>query len=127
MGSVPKSGLKGKLRVSNIENSRINGFGSLKLVDGKYSIYGQTLDISKGELLFNGAIETPSIDVIASRKSISGDVTAGVELGGTINYLQSSLYSDPLLTDLEILSYILSGRGLNEESNTNSQQLAQAA
>lgn len=122
-----KSGLQGNLKVNNKDNSRINANGTLKLIDGKYSIYGQSLDISKGELLFNGAIDNPSLDVIASRKSISGEVTAGVELGGTVNYLQSSLYSDPQLSDLEILSYILSGRGLNEESDTSSQQLVQAA
>ncbi len=122
-----KSDLQGDLRITNTENSIINGYGSLKTIDGKYTVYGQTLDISKGELLFNGPVDNPSLDVIASRKSISGDVTAGVELGGTVNYLQSSLYSDPVLPDLEILSYILSGRGLNEESDTSSQQLAQAA
>ncbi|MFK8013584.1 MAG: translocation/assembly module TamB domain-containing protein [Marinicellaceae bacterium] len=122
-----KSDLEGNLRVTNTENSIINGYGSLNLINGKYSIYGQQLDISKGALFFNGAIDNPSLDVVASRKSISGDVTAGVELGGTVNFLQSSLYSDPLLSDLEILSYILSGRGLNEDSDTSTQQLAQAA
>lgn len=121
------SDVKGSLKVTNNNNSRIYGYGSLSLINGKYTIYGQTLDISKGELLFNGAIDNPSLDVMASRQSISGDVTAGVELGGTVNYLQSSLYSVPVLSDLEILSYILSGRGLNEDSDTNSDQLAQAA
>ncbi len=122
-----KAEVNGNLRVNNLENSITNGYGSLKLNNGKYKIYGQALDISKGELLFNGPIDNPNLNVKASRKSISGDVVAGVELGGSINSLQSSLYSDPALSELEILSYILSGRGLNEESNTSSTQLAQAA
>jgi translocation and assembly module TamB len=117
----------GNLRVTNLKNAAIDGFGALQLNDGSYKIYGQTLDISQGELIFNGPITNPTLDVKASRKSISQDVIAGVELGGTINRLQSSLYSEPSLPDLEILSYILTGRGLNQESDTSSEQLAQAA
>ncbi len=119
--------LTGNLRVSNIQNASINGYGKLQLHNGKYQIYGQTLDIFKGELIFDGLISNPSIDIIAHRKSISENVLAGVELGGTINTLQSELYSEPLLPDLEILSYILTGRGLNQESKLNSERLIQAA
>ena len=117
----------GSLRVNNIENPSIDALGALQLIDGSYKIYGQTLDISKGELIFDGPLSNPGLNIIASRQSISGDVVAGVELGGTINRLQSSLYSEPALSDLEILSYILSGRGLGQATGTSSEQLAQAA
>jgi translocation and assembly module TamB len=119
--------LTGSLRINNIENTEINGYGTLILNNGKYSIYGQTLDISRGELIFNGPIDNPNLDIIASRKSLNGEVIAGVELGGTINQLESSLYSTPSLSDLEILSYIMTGKSLNQESNMSTSQLAQAA
>lgn len=119
--------LTGNLRVSNLENPSIDGHGKLQLLNGEYTIYGQTLDITQGELVFNGPISNPSIDVLANRKSISNNVVAGVKLGGTINKLQSELYSEPQLTDLEILSYLITGSGLNQSVKLNSERLVQAA
>ncbi len=120
--------LSGGLRVSNHNaNSSVNGYGQLSLNNGTYKIYGQSLQINQGNLMFNGPIDNPTLDVVASRLSIDQSVTAGVSFGGTVNNLETSLYSDPTLSDLEILSYILTGRGLNEDNDVNSEQLAQAA
>jgi|GEM_PF-2277129 len=123
-----KANLQGNLRVDNREKyPQTYGYGKLDMTNGSYAIYGQTLTIEKGELLFNGPIDNPGLDVKASRRSNDGDVLAGVAIFGTVNRLESSLYSDPALSDLAILSYILTGKGPDDKSELNSEQLLQAA
>ncbi len=40
------------------------------------------------------------------------DITAGIQLTGTANELQSEVFSEPPLGDAEVLSYLLTGRPL---------------
>ncbi len=116
----------GQLRVFDVRQETF-AEGRLNLTEGFYKLYGQRLNIERGELIFNGPINNPAIDVKAFRKSDDGTVTAGILLTGTVNQLQSTLYSEPAMSQLEVLSYLVSGRGLNEGGGTNGEQLAQAA
>lgn len=119
--------MAGQLRVFNVRK-QTHAEGRLNLTEGFYKLYGQRLDIERGELIFNGPIDNPAIDVKAARKSDDGTVTAGILISGTVNQLQSTLYSEPAMSQLEILSYLATGRGLNESGGgTNGEQLAQAA
>lgn len=117
----------GSMQIQQQVNQSLTAKGQLKLEDGQYAIYGQKLDINQGELIFNGAVDNPRIDVRASRKSLDGNVLAGVELGGTVNNLQSQLFSEPTLSDVEILSYIMTGNGINNAGSLNAEQLRQTA
>ncbi|WP_180236527.1 translocation/assembly module TamB domain-containing protein [Marinicella litoralis] len=121
------AGLMGSIQLVQQQSQSLAGKGTLTLSDGSYEIYGQKLDISQGELLFTGPLDNPRLNVKASRKSISGDVIAGVELGGTVNNLQSNLFSEPSLSDIEKLSYIMTGRGIDNSGSLNGEQLKQAA
>jgi len=119
--------MAGELRVFNVRKQTY-AEGRLNLTEGFYKLYGQRLDIERGELIFNGPIDNPSIDVKAARQSDDGTVTAGILISGTVNQLQSTLYSEPAMSQLEILSYLATGRGLNESGGgTDGEQLAQAA
>lgn len=119
--------MAGQLRVFNVRK-QTHAEGRLNLTEGFYKLYGQRLDIERGELIFNGPTDNPAIDVKAARKSDDGTVTAGILISGTVNQLQSTLYSEPAMSQLEILSYLATGRGLNESGGgTNGEQLAQAA
>ncbi len=119
--------LTGSIQLAQSKEQALTGKGILNLSDGSYEIYGQKLDINEGELLFTGPLDNPRLKVKASRKSVSGDVLAGVELGGTVNNLQSSLYSEPSLSDIEKLSYIMTGRGVDDSGRINGESLKQAA
>ncbi len=119
--------LTGDIQLNQGLDRNIKGVGVLNLNDGSYEIYGQKLDITAGELTFTGPLDNPRLNVKASRKSNSGEVVAGVNLGGTVNNLQSDLYSEPSLSDLEILAYIMTGQGLEGSGNLTGQQLQQAA
>jgi len=119
--------LSGSLQLTQAVGQPLAAKGILRLSDGSYEIYGQKLSINQGEMTFTGPLDNPRLNVKASRQSISGDVVAGVELGGTVNNLQSNLYSEPNLSDLEKLSYIMSGRGMDNSGNLSAEQLKQAA
>lgn len=118
--------MAGRLRVYD-KNGQTYAEGRLNLTEGFYKLYGQRLDIEYGELIFNGPIDNPGVDVKAYRKSDDGTVTAGILLSGSVNQLQSTLYSEPAMSQLEALSYLATGRGLNEGGGTDGEQLAQAA
>ena len=104
------AGVEGALRIRGGTHAPFVGAGQLNLRDGRYKAYGQDLEIERGELIFNGPLDNPQLDVRATRKA--GDVTAGIRLNGTPNNLRSEVFSEPVLSDAETLSYLLTGRPL---------------
>lgn len=117
----------GQLRLQTAEQSQqLGGYGQLELKDGSYEIYGQQLAIEQGLLDFNGSLSNPGLSVTAKRV-IDTNLVVGVRMGGTVNQPKSSLYSNPSLPETDILSYLITGRNLNEGTGDSENQLAQAA
>ena len=91
--------------------------GTLRMVDGQYAIYGHTLDFQRGSILFHGAASQANLDVLAVRtiKSSSSfavdntPVHAGVQVAGTLQAPQVTLYSKPAMSQTDILSYLVLG------------------
>ena len=110
-----KTGLSGDLRVRGGTDAPYTGVGRLTLEGGRYKAYGQELDIEIGNLIFNGPLDEPQLDVRAVRRS--GDVTAGILLTGTPSRLRSELVSEPAMSDAEALSYLLTGRSLENATD----------
>ncbi len=102
--------LGGQLRVYTV-NNQLRGDGSIRVEEGRYAAYGQTLNIERGVLRFIGPIDNPGLDVLAVRKTAT--VTAGVQVRGTVQRPVATLYSDPALPDTEKLSWLVLGHGLN--------------
>jgi len=102
--------LGGQLRVFTV-NNQLRGDGSIRVEEGRYAAYGQTLNIERGELRFIGPIDNPGLDVLAVRKTAT--VTAGVQVRGTVQRPLATLYSDPALPDTEKLSWLVLGHGLS--------------
>lgn len=119
--------LQGGIQLKQGVNEKLQAYGNLSLVDGTYEIYNQKLDIITGELNFNGQLDNPKIAVKAARKATSDDVVAGVELGGTLTNLRSTLYSNPEVPDVEKLTYIMTGQGINNANNLDAAALEQTA
>ena len=90
----------------------LRGEGRIQVVEGRYAAYGQSLAIERGVLSFIGPIDNPGIDVLAVRKTPT--VTAGVQVRGTVQRPQVTLYSDPALPDTEKLSWLVLGHGLDQ-------------
>ncbi len=118
--------LEGSVLLRGGTHAPYTGQGKLSLIDGRYKAYGQELRIERGDLIFNGPIGEPLLDVLAVRQA--RDVRTGIQLSGTPSRLQSEIFSDPVLSDAEALSYLLTGRPLADTTSTSEgQALDQAA
>lgn len=110
--------LGGQLRVFTVDQL-LRGEGTIRVEQGRFAAYGQTLDIERGELRFIGPIDNPGLDVLAVRKTPR--VKAGVQVRGTVQRPVVTLYSDPAMPDSEKLSWLVLGHGLE---NGNQQHFA---
>ena len=105
--------LKGQLRLGDNMQAR----GDLSLEDGRYEIYGQRLRIRRARVIFAGPLDQPFLDIEAVRET--RDVVAGVRLTGRANDPQTEIFSEPSLSEQQALSYLLLGRPLQSEGDSN--------
>ena len=97
--------------------------GEIRLKDGTYSAKGLRLDITRGRIVFEGArADQPRLDVLALRtvaerpdqagQSLGSfrEVKAGVIITGTPQAPLVRLYSEPAMSDADVMSYIVLGR-----------------
>ncbi len=117
--------LEGSLRVLSSSDAVLQGEGRLGLLNGRFQAYGQDLRIERGELLFNGPLNSPELDIRAIRDA--GEVTAGVQLNGPPDQLRSTVFSEPAMSDAEALAYLLTGRPLSTASTGEGNRLNEAA
>lgn len=100
--------------------------GELRIVNGRYEAYRQTLRIDGGRLVYaGGPIGNPALDMRAVRKV--EEVTAGVLVQGTLRNPRLTLFSDPDMEQTQILSYLVLGRPLQGASAEQGRILYQAA
>ena len=111
--------LSGQLDVKQTPTTPLQLFGSLNLLNGRYTAWGQDLQVEQGKVTFYGLPSEPTLDLKAFRHISHEDVTAGVELSGTPSVPQLRFYSSPAMPQPEILSYIVQGRGLRSEGDGN--------
>ncbi len=119
------TGIKGRLRFTQ-DGKRVKQLqGSLNLPEGEFKAYGQTLEIENGQITFSGPTNNPGLDVRAARRIDT--VTAGIWLHGTARKPESSLYSTPSMSESDILSYLISGRPMSENTGSESGHMESAA
>lgn len=117
--------LAGKLRVLARPGQEMTGSGALE-VGGRYTAYGQKLDITRGQLLWqNAPIGDPMLDIRAEREV--GDVTAGIAVTGRASRPKAEVWSDPAMDQSEALAYLTLGRSLATLTNDESRQLDAAS
>jgi len=92
----------------------LRGTGVIRTVGGTYDGYGQSLSIERGVLTFNGALDNPTLNVLALRKGLP--VEAGVEILGTTTHPRVRLVSSPDVPEPEKLSWLVLGRGASDAS-----------
>lgn len=100
--------------------------GTLEVVDGRYAAYGQELNIETGKLEFTGGtLDDPGLDLRASRTA--GDIIAGVQVRGALRQPVVTLYSVPPMGDTQALSYLATGRALEELDDDGQTAVTEAA
>jgi translocation and assembly module TamB len=110
--NIQTSGLTGRLTGNITVRSGYDAItratGELSVEEGKYRAYAHNMDIRHGRLIFTGGpVDDPGIDISAVRKF--PDVTAGVNVRGTLLQPRLSFFSEPSLAQAEIVSLLLSG------------------
>jgi len=128
-----KGKLKGQLQINTNSSGLITGKGEVDLVDGTFTVYGRSLDIARGRVLFNGGpIDNPGVDIraqktVSEEQAKSKGYTVGVDIGGLVQDLQYQLFSDPAMDDTEILSLMVVGHSLANTSSEEGNMLMSAA
>lgn len=118
--------LAGNLRIYGEAGELLLGDGEITVHDGTYAAYGRELKIDNGKVRFAGtAIDNPDLDIKAVRKGT--DYRAGIHITGPANNPQATLFSDPSMSQEDVLSYIVLGRPLGQASAADAAMLASAA
>jgi translocation and assembly module TamB len=121
--------LTGRLRLRETRDGAVRLNGTLNLVDGTFTVFGQTLTIERGRLSYAGPLDSPSIDARAVRR-IERDgatVVAGVNISGRAQAIESTLFSTPPMPDSQVLSYLVAGRPLDEATSEEGSDMSGAA
>jgi translocation and assembly module TamB len=108
--------LSGSLRTVADDSGFNRGTGELQVEEGKYTAYGRKLDIERGKLQFkNGPLNDPVIDLRAIKRF--PDITAGVNVRGTLRAPRMTFFSDPAVSQSQIVSLLLAGGSLESVQN----------
>lgn len=117
--------LAGRLRVRARPGREMLGSGRLD-VDGRYTAYGQKLQITRGELVWsNSPVADPILNIRAEREV--GDVTAGIDVTGRAASPAAKVWTNPASSQSEALSYLALGRPLSRASGDENRQLNAAS
>jgi translocation and assembly module TamB len=116
--------LAGAVRVTTGPNGFL-GKGSIRTVRGTYLAFGQELTIERGQLVFDGPLDNPGLDIVALRKNLA--VEAGVAVTGTVRVPVIQLTSNPPVPDNEKLSWLVMGQGSTGGGDLAALQAASAA
>ena len=120
-----QSRLAGALRLEGRVPDNWRAFGNLRLLDGSFEAYGQSLAIDQGELIFGGDPLNPGLNLYATRSVDPGVV--GLRVQGTVRDPVSTLTSNPALPQAEALAWLISGRGLSAGDTAQDDLLSNAA
>lgn len=128
---VEYSGFSGKptgsLLVIEEPNKITTAVGELTVKDGIYKAYGQDLTLERGRVVFaGGPLNNPGLDLRAYRKADNG-VVAGLNIRGTLESPETTIYSDPPMAQDQALAYILLGHPLGQATPQEGSMLANAA
>lgn len=106
-----ESGLGGALEIRQ-SSGALQLFGDVNLVDGRFQAFGQDLVIRRGELLFSGPPDLPTLDFEAIRNPdvTEDDVIAGLRVTGSAEAPNVLIFSEPAMDESRALSYLLRGR-----------------
>ncbi|WP_298834692.1 translocation/assembly module TamB domain-containing protein [uncultured Piscinibacter sp.] len=102
-----ETGLEGELRLTS-PGGKLAVNGTVRAADGTYAAYGQKLQIDRGNLVFSGPAENPRLDIEATRPNL--DVRVGVAVTGSALNPRVRLFSEPEMSDLDKLSWLVLGR-----------------
>lgn len=121
-----QTNLSGRLHIVKAAE-KIAMQGDVDMIKASYKRYGQDLTVRKGRFSFNGPADNPWLDLEAIRISKSKKVTAVLGLSGPLQKPKTSISAEPALPESEALAYLITGRPLNQVSQSEGNLVAAAA
>lgn len=116
--------LAGQLNMHGEPGELMHVTGSIAAQDAVFNAYGQSLQVERGIVNFQGPLDDPGLNILAVRPGLA--VVAGVEVTGTVRHPSIRLVSTPNVPDAEKLSWIVLGR-VPDTSGVDSALLLAAA
>ncbi len=117
--------LVGNVHLESNQGSPLRTTGVVRVESGTYKFYGQLLKVDRGLITFQGPMDDPALNMLATRSVSSTEV--GVELTGTLADSKARLISTPEMPDEEKLSWLLFGRSSSTLSTSDGSAIAGAA
>ncbi|WP_075293632.1 autotransporter assembly complex protein TamB [Histophilus somni] len=117
-----KTELNGLLSVKQ-EKGNLGLFGQINLHNGHYESFGQDLLIRKGIISFSGLPSQPMLNIEAIRNPTSMEntnMTVGAKIVGIADSPEITIFSEPSTSQDQALSYLLTGRSLENSGNNGS-------
>ncbi|HMV70736.1 MAG TPA: translocation/assembly module TamB domain-containing protein [Pseudomonadales bacterium] len=103
--------LEGALDITRDANAGLlRGRGEIRIVDGRYTAYGQNLEVSEGRIRFRGALDRPDLALTAIRRIEDDNVEVGVRVRGDLREPVISTFSRPAMEETLAMHYLLTGR-----------------
>jgi len=122
--------LTGGLLLTMRPGAPVAGEGSFQLVDGVYDAFGRQMVVERGSLNFFGPLDDPVINARATRRFRyeTQDIKLGVNLTGRLSQrLEFALFSEPAMSEADILSYMVVGRPTSNDGNQSDGAVSGAA
>ncbi|MCB1677302.1 MAG: translocation/assembly module TamB domain-containing protein [Halioglobus sp.] len=123
-GSMAHVTLGGELHARQAAGQPLELFGNLNVIGGELRAFQQQLQIKRGVVSFSGPPESAALDIRAQRSINADNVEVGVQVRGTMQALELTLFSTPKMSQAEAMSYLVRGRGLDSGAGTDSTALA---
>ena len=148
------SNIVGSLRLdSDPSQDYTKADGRVSLLDGEYKAFGKTFTVRTGDIIYNGGpARNPVVDIRAERSvtvvstqttlgtadgledsspaipssSETKSILVGLALKGPLRQPHISFYSEPTMTDGDIVSYLFIGRPQDQASGAQADVLFQA-
>jgi translocation and assembly module TamB len=117
--------LTGELRLTGTPGTDLRATGTIRTLGGTYKGYGQNLAIERGVIVFNGDVSTPRLDILAVRPDI--DTRVGVTVQGSAANPRIRLYSEPEMSEMDKLSWLVLGRAPSGLGSNDTALLQRAA
>lgn len=100
--------------------------GELRVMRGDYRVNGKTFQLDKGTISFAGDLEKKTNVYVVASQDID-DYSIEAVLRGPLRSPQLNLRSNPHMSQREILSWLIFGRGLKDVTLLENDQAGQAA
>lgn len=111
--------LGGSIVLRKQPGDSFQGRGEISIVDGRYSAYGQTLEITEGRFIFRDTLNRPDLRITAERTIEDEPIRVGVRVRGDARNPEVQVFSSPTMEENRALYYLLTGRAPAENTDTD--------